>query len=100
VMLLTQPEPAERLDAFYAKARPPGPGWAAVRARTGLAPASRLGRDLLETTAVLAQVLGAMLGLGGIVVGSPAWTVGAGTVALLGWLGHRKFSRRGDEVMR
>ena len=93
VMLLTPPEPAERLDAFYAKARPAGPGWAVVRARTGLAPATKLRRDLLETAAVLAQVMGAMLGLGGIVVGSAAWAIGGAAAALAGTLAARPLRR-------
>ena len=85
VMLLTGPEPDATLDAFYAKARPGGPGWMVVQARTGIAPASSLGRDLIEALAVLAMVLGAMLLIGGIVVGSDAWLVGGALAAVAGW---------------
>ena len=46
VMLLTPAESGAVLDAFYARARPGGPGWRAVRARVGGEPPSPLGRDL------------------------------------------------------
>jgi len=96
VMLLTAPEADAALDAFYAKARPPGPGWRRYRERTGLAPASRLGRDVAETGAVLAQVLGAMLAIGGIVVGSAAWSAGGAGAAVLGYLAQRGTRGRRD----
>jgi Na+/proline symporter len=89
VMLLTAPESAEALDAFYRRARPGGPGWNAVRARVSVAPASPLGRDVVEAAAVLAQVLGAMLAIGGIVVGSAAWGVG-GLVAVAAGIAVRR----------
>ncbi len=90
VMLLTAPERPEVLERFYARARPGGPGWRAVRAVVGLAPASRLGRDFAEAGAMLLLVLGAMLCIGGIVVGSTAWAAGAGATALLGWVVRKK----------
>jgi SSS family solute:Na+ symporter len=89
VMFLTEPEPDAMLDAFYARARPGGPGWASVRARTGVAPAAPLGRQLAEVVAVLAMVLGAMLGIGGVVVGSSAWTLGGFGAAAVGVAGKR-----------
>jgi solute:Na+ symporter, SSS family len=84
VMLLTAPEPDAMLDSFYARARPAGPGWGPVRARTQVMPAAPLGVLLLETVAVLAMVLGAMLGIGGIVIGSVAWTLGGAVAILVG----------------
>jgi Na+/proline symporter len=90
VMLLTGSEPDATLDAFYAKARPGGPGWRVVRARTGIAPASPLGRDLVEAVAVLAMVLGAMLAIGGMVVGSNAWLIGGAAAAVIGWIVRRR----------
>jgi len=93
VMLLTAPEPDTVLDAFYARARPGGPGWRAVRARTGLAPSSALGRDLAEAGATLAMVLGAMLAIGGIVVGSAGWTLGASAAAAAGWVARKRLRR-------
>jgi Na+/proline symporter len=85
VMLLTGPEPAAILDAFYARARPGGPGWAPVRARTAVAPGSSLAADARDTVAVLAMVLGAMLALGGVVVASWAWGIGGVSAAAAGW---------------
>jgi SSS family solute:Na+ symporter len=35
VTFLTKPEPAEKLEEFYERVRPGGPGWAAVSARLG-----------------------------------------------------------------
>jgi Na+/proline symporter len=92
VMLLTGPEPDAKLDAFYAKARPGGPGWRVVQARTGVTPASPLGRNLLEAVAVLAMVLGAMLAIGGVVVGSNAWMVGGTIAALAGWAARKRIA--------
>lgn len=89
VMLLTSPEPAAVLDSFYARARPGGPGWRAVRARVGLEPSSALGRDLAEAGATLAMVLGGMLAIGGVVVGSIRWTAGATLAVLVGWIVRR-----------
>jgi Na+/proline symporter len=90
VMLLTPPERPEVLDRFYARARPGGPGWAVVRARTGAAPATVLGRDLADAGAMLLVVLGAMLAIGGIVVGSAGWAVGAGAAALAGLVARKR----------
>ncbi len=94
VMLVTAPERPEVLDRFYRKARPGGPGWRIVRERVGLAPATDLGRDLGEGAGALAQVLGAMLALGGLVTGSTAWALG-GTVALAAGTGGRRLTRLG-----
>jgi SSS family solute:Na+ symporter len=93
VMLLTEPERPEVLDAFYVRARPGGPGWRAVRARVGVEPASPLGRDLAETGATLAMVLGGMLAVGGIVVGSAGWAMGASTTVVVGWAVRRRVVR-------
>jgi SSS family solute:Na+ symporter len=90
VMLLTGPEKPAVLDAFYARARPGGPGWRAVRSRVGLEPSSPLGRDFVEAGATLAMVLGAMLAIGGIVIGSPGWMLGAGSAMVAGWIVRSK----------
>jgi len=84
VMLLTAPERPEVLEAFYRKARPGGPGWAPVRERVDLAPATALGRDVWLGVGALAQILGAMLGLGGLVVGSAGWAVGGAVAVVVG----------------
>ncbi|HEY2805796.1 MAG TPA: sodium:solute symporter family protein [Gemmatimonadales bacterium] len=86
VMFLTAPEPDAMLDAFYARARPGGPGWARFAVRTGVAAVQPLGRALGEVVAVLAMVLGAMLAIGGVVIGSAAWMAGATAAALLGYV--------------
>ncbi len=96
VMLLTSPERPAVLDAFYARARPGGPGWRAVRAALGLEPSSALGRDFAEAGATLVMVLGAMLAIGGVVVGSAAWALGASAALLAGWVLRRKV--RGERV--
>ncbi|MFI5207946.1 MAG: sodium:solute symporter family protein [Gemmatimonadales bacterium] len=83
VMFLTASESEAVLDEFYRRARPGGPGWSAVRARVGLGPASPLGRDLAEVVAVLALIMGMMLAIGGVVVGSWSWAIG-GTLAAVG----------------
>jgi len=92
-MLLTAPERPEVLDAFYRKARPGGPGWRAVRARLGLESATPLGRDLGDGAGALAQVLGLMLALGGVVVGSAAWALGGTAAALAGTVARRAVRR-------
>jgi hypothetical protein len=89
VMLLTGPERPAVLEAFYLKARPGGPGWRPVRDRVGVRPATVLGRDLAEGCGALAQVLGAMLGLGGLVVGSTAWALGGTLALVVGTVGRR-----------
>jgi hypothetical protein len=93
VMLLTAPERPEVLERFYRKARPGGLGWRAVRVRVGLEPATALGRDLGEGAGALAQVLGAMLGLGGLVVGSAAWALGGAAALAAGTVARRLVGR-------
>jgi Na+/proline symporter len=69
VMLLTKPETEERLDIFYRRVRPGGPGWKRQRERTGLAPMHSLGRDLRRSVAGLLLLFGLMFGIGGLVFG-------------------------------
>lgn len=70
-MVITPPESDATLDAFYAKVRPGGPGWARQQQRTGLAPAQSLSHDLLKALAALLLLLGAMLGVGGFLLYQP-----------------------------
>jgi len=65
IMLLTKPESDEKLDAFYARARPGGPGWRRQRERTGIQPAQDLGKDCLRVVAGLFILFGAMFAIGG-----------------------------------
>jgi len=97
VMLLTSPERPEVLDAFFARARPGGPGWRAVRARVAVEPPAPLGRDFAEAGAMLMMVLGGMLAIGGFVVGSLAWAAGSTAALVAGWVLRRKVRREGRE---
>jgi len=47
---------------------------------------------------MLMMVLGGMLAIGGIVVGSAAWALGAGATLLLGWGWRWRMKREGSEV--
>jgi len=49
---------------------------------------------------MLAMVLGGMLAIGGIVVGSAAWTAGATAALVAGWALRRQVKRGGEEVMK
>lgn len=98
VMFLTPPEPEALLDSFYRKARPGGPGWGPVRARTGLEPASALADDLAGALAVVAMVMGAMLGTGAVVVGSWQWAVGGGVAVAAGLSARRLKWVRGQRA--
>ncbi len=80
VTFLTPPVDDATLAAFYARVRPPGPGWARIRALTGIAhspdsPAASLGAWVLG----LAAVYGALFATGGFVYGAQAmaiiWTI-------------------------
>ena len=73
------------LDAFFARSRPGGPGWRAVQARVRVTPSSALSRDFAEAGATLMMVLGAMLAIGGVVIGSYGWTLGAAGAVAVGW---------------
>ena len=66
-MLLTAPEPAATLDAFYARVRPAG-AWAPVQARTGLTPLDDLRRDLLRWVGWTVVVLGGTLAIGWVLL--------------------------------
>jgi solute:Na+ symporter, SSS family len=89
VMLLTGPESPEVLESFYRTARPGGPGWRPIRERVDIRPATPLGRDLTVGLGALAQVLGAMLALGGLVSGSTAWALGGTAALVAGTVGRR-----------
>lgn len=93
VMFLTQPERDEKLDAFYRRVRPGGPGWRRQRERTGLEPAQDLGRDALRVLAGLMLLFGLMFAVGGLLFFR--WgTFGAmALLALIGWLWLRALGR-------
>ncbi|GAB4460756.1 MAG: Na+:solute symporter [Elainellaceae cyanobacterium] len=94
VMYLTPPESDETLDAFYAKIRPGGPGWAKQQSRTGLAPTQDLRKDLLRTLAAIFLLFGAMFAIGGFLLLKPLTGWVSLIFAVLGWVWLRKL--RGD----
>ncbi|HEX4561465.1 MAG TPA: sodium:solute symporter family protein [Gemmatimonadales bacterium] len=70
VTFLTRPVDAATLDKFYALTRPAGPGWKAVRARTGLAASpDSLSQAMLGWTAGCAFVYSALFGAGNALYG-------------------------------
>ncbi len=84
VMLSTRPEDDATLDAFYARVRPGGPGWARQQRRTGLAPAVSLRQSVLRTVAAGAVLFGAMFGLGGALLLNGPVAVGMTLLAVAG----------------
>jgi SSS family solute:Na+ symporter len=68
VMLLTKPESDEKLDAFYTRVRPGGPGWRRQRERTGIAPAQDLASDIQRVFAGVLILFGAMFAVGGVLL--------------------------------
>jgi len=100
VMLLTAPESPQTLEAFFARVRPGGPGWRAVREATGLRPEGSLGAALRRTVAATLLLFGAMFALGGLLLGAPGtWlpslaVAAAGGVALL-WSRRARRTRVG-----
>jgi len=67
-MLLTAPESAATLDAFYQRVRPSGWGWRYQRARTGTPPGQDLGRDVRRVLAATLLLFGTMLAVGGFLL--------------------------------
>ena len=65
VMYLTEPESDQTLDEFYRRVRPGGPGWKRSRERTGLAPVTSLGSDLIRTLGAALLLFGLMFAVGG-----------------------------------
>jgi hypothetical protein len=63
MMLLTRPESAATLDAFYVRVRPAG-AWGPVRARVGLPPLDDLARDARRWLLWVTIILGGTLGTG------------------------------------
>ena len=90
VMLLTRPESEATLEGFYRRVRPGGPGWTRQRARTGLEPSTRLGRDLGRTAAAALVLFGAMFAVGGAALGEPATAIPAAAAALAGAVALRR----------
>ncbi len=81
VMLLTKPESDEKLDAFYKRVRPGGPGWKRQYERTGIAPAQDLTKDIQRVLAGVLILFGAMFTVGGALL--LRWGVAAGNTIVL-----------------
>jgi len=88
IMFLTKPESEEKLEAFYRRVRPGGPGWRRQRERTGIAPAQELGKDVLRVMAGLMILFGLMFFVGGIVLARSGTALLMGAIAVSGlvWL--------------
>jgi solute:Na+ symporter, SSS family len=80
VMLLTKPESDEKLDAFYGRVRPGGPGWKRQRERTGIPAAQDLGCDLRRVAAGVMILFGLMFAVGSVVL--YRWTTLAVTLVV------------------
>jgi solute:Na+ symporter, SSS family len=90
VMLLTKPESDEKLDAFYRRVRPGGPGWKRQRQRTGLDPAQDITKDLQRIGAGIMILYGLMFAVGGVLLYRWSSVVMMSIFALLGFFWLRK----------
>jgi SSS family solute:Na+ symporter len=68
IMLATKPENDEKLDAFYRRVRPGGPGWKRQRERTGEAPAQNLAADIQRVGAGVMILFGLMFATGALLL--------------------------------
>ncbi len=94
VMLLTKPEEEETLDAFYRRVRPPGPGWALQRERTGLPAATSLRFEVQRVVAAILILFGLMFATGyALLLQFPRAGI-LTFLALLGYLWLRLLNRR------
>lgn len=78
VTLLTQPEPVEKLVAFYERVRPEGPGWNGIAAAAGLRAEHAKGRLSLQFVNWIlgcALIYGSLFGIGKIIF--KEWVAGA-----------------------
>jgi SSS family solute:Na+ symporter len=95
VTYLTPPVGEETLTAFYAKVRPAGPGWAAIRRRSGLGPSpDSLPMALLGWVLGVAAVYGALFATGSFIYGRPIAGALCSLVAGLAVIGLLATGRR------
>ncbi len=95
VTYLTPPVGEETLSAFYAKVRPAGPGWAAIRRRSGLGPSpDSLPMALLGWVLGVASVYGALFATGSFIYGRPIAGALCSLVAGLAVIGLLAIGRR------
>jgi Na+/proline symporter len=101
VTLLTPPEPAATLDAFYRRVRPGGPGWRAVAGRLGFSQ-DRIPGGALSWTNWIAgwvTVFSTLAGTGQILFGS-VWQGVLGLALAAGALGLIARNLRSDTTFR
>src|SRR6185503_10675664 len=70
VTLMTSPEPAEKLIAFYRRVRPEGPGWTEIAREAGLAESHAQGRLSLQFVNWIlgvALIYGSLFGIGKLI---------------------------------
>ena len=80
---LTAPEPNDKLEEFYRRIHPPGPGWAAIRSRAGITrPGSpeRLAPGFMNWVLGIAIVYSALFALREMLFGT--WLAAAGLTIL------------------
>jgi Na+/proline symporter len=84
VTFATRPEAPETLDAFYAKVRPAGLGWAPVARRTGIAPPSgEIGRNFGMWVLGIALVYSVMFATEGVLFHLPRQALVCGAILLV-----------------
>ena len=102
VTLFTDPEPKEKLIAFYRRVRPEGPGWDGIAAEAGLSREHAQGRLSLQFVNWIlgcALIYGSLFGIGKLIF--KEWATGSLylLVAIVaGWLISRNLSRGEFEV--
>ena len=101
---LTQPEPAAKLDSFYRRVRPGGPGWRQVSERLGYGRESIPGGALAWTNwiAGIIAVYATLFGLGKLVFGEIATGLGLLAVAAgaFAWIARSfRSDRMADEIV-
>jgi hypothetical protein len=78
VTFITQPEPMEKLIAFYRRVRPEGPGWTGVAAEAGLSQSHAKGRLSLQFANWIlgcALIYGSLFGIGKLIF--KEWVTGS-----------------------
>ena len=93
IMFFTKPEPDEKLDDFYRRVRPGGPGWRRQRERTGIPPAQDLGKDVLRTFAGLMILFGSMFAVGAGLLLRPVLATVCAAIAIAGFAWLRSLGR-------
>jgi solute:Na+ symporter, SSS family len=96
VLIFTKPETDERLNTFYRRVRPGGPGWKPQQQRTGLGASSPLGFDVRRALAGMMILFGLMFLTGGVLFARWTTVLGTAGLALAGWLWLRTLNRRFD----